>query len=61
MIENQEELRASQEKIRVLQEEVTVLRSQKAELEGRPSTGSDEDGNLRSQELQHQAGFRFHT
>lgn len=61
MIENQEELRASQEKIRVLQDEVTVLRSQKAELEGRPSIGSDEESNLRSQELQNQARLCFYT
>ncbi|XP_037606178.1 centromere-associated protein E isoform X25 [Sebastes umbrosus] len=54
MIENQEELRASQEKIRVLQDEINVLRSQKAELEGKPSNGSDAEITLQLQELQNQ-------
>ncbi|XP_051265823.1 centromere-associated protein E isoform X4 [Dicentrarchus labrax] len=54
MIENQEELRVSQEKIRVLQDEINMLRSQKAELESRPSNGSDAENTLQSQELQNQ-------
>lgn len=56
MIENQEELRVSQEKIRVLQDEIKVLKSQKAELEDRPSSGSDADNTIQSQELKDQAG-----
>ncbi|XP_037606175.1 centromere-associated protein E isoform X22 [Sebastes umbrosus] len=54
VIENQEELRASQEKIRILQDEINVLRSQKAELEGKPSNGSDAEITLQLQELQNQ-------
>uniref|UniRef100_A0AAQ6IUF4 Centromere-associated protein E n=1 Tax=Anabas testudineus TaxID=64144 RepID=A0AAQ6IUF4_ANATE len=54
MIDNQEELRVSQEKIRVLQDEINMLRSQKAELERRPSGGSDAESSLQTQELQHQ-------
>ncbi|XP_035534959.1 centromere-associated protein E [Morone saxatilis] len=54
MIENQEELRVSQEKIRVLQDEINMLRSQKAELESRPSNGSDAENTLQSQEPQNQ-------
>ena len=49
MMENQEELRLSQEKIRQLQDEISVLTSQKAELEGRPSNGSDAEITLQNQ------------
>ncbi|XP_038582387.1 centromere-associated protein E isoform X2 [Micropterus salmoides] len=54
MINNQEELRVSQEKIRVLQDEISMLRSQKAELEGRATNGSDAKSTLQLQELQKQ-------
>ncbi|KAL7389119.1 hypothetical protein ABVT39_026772 [Epinephelus coioides] len=54
MIEVQEELRESQEKIRVLKDEINVLKSQKAELEGKASNGSDADISLQMQELQTQ-------
>ncbi|XP_049914411.1 centromere-associated protein E isoform X8 [Epinephelus moara] len=54
VIEVQEELRESQEKIRVLKDEINVLKSQKAELEGKASNGSDADISLQMQELQTQ-------
>ncbi|XP_034755782.1 centromere-associated protein E [Etheostoma cragini] len=49
MLENQEELRVSQEKIGQLQDEISVLTSQKAELEGRQSNGSDAEITLQNQ------------